>query len=437
MTKIILALVLASGSSAFAAGECKYKGKVVDLYSREKDSFDGVVECERELSEGRQQIEKHTFVKGREIEESIDGPNRKEINRFYEGSPNGWRHGEQLEYYPGTSKLKSRERYVKMHQVGLQEKFYESGKIREKKFYVQEAPDRGGSQVSSIGYLENGDLQYITCAKERANTIDPKICGFEGKSELKLKGSEGEERSRIVFLKGERVEYEEPATRSRGSSVHRGTIQSENLGTLKREKKSDGEKHTLTYQSGQIKRVSFYDSKSYMTGEDTEYFESGKIARKTVFDKGEIEKSECWWENGKPKTKIERDGKTVRATFTWDTGVVHSSGKYTIPDDYYRNANQRLSDMAIQCPMDADEFSPEGKFEVKRRDGTNEFITEYKAGQPVGWSQIFDEKGALRSEELRSSGTARSPGSVIGRKTYQDGKLLKEEKFNSDGSIQE
>ncbi len=350
MMKTILVLALAWSSSALASSnECKYNGKVVDIYGREKDDFNGVVECVRQLSDGKQ-VEKHTFVKGREVEVFIDGPNRKEISRYFDGNTNGWRHGEQLEYYPGTSKIKSRERYVKMHQVGLQEKFYENGKIQEKKFYFQETPEQGGSQVASIGYLENGAIQYISCSKVRSQTIDPKACGFDGRNEIKFKNPDGTERSRIVFEKGERIEYEDRARRqfNRDSIFQRGTIQKDELGTLKREKKGDGEKHTLTYKGGQVKRVNFYDSKSSITGEDTEYFESGKLARKTVFNKGEVEKSECWWENGKPKSKVERDGKSVRATFTWDTGVVRSSGRYTFPDDYYGGSETlRLGNVAI------------------------------------------------------------------------------------------
>lgn len=416
---------------------CKLGGKVVDRFGPERKTFDGVMTCVRENQQGKT-VEMHTFVKGHRIEESIDGPTRKEIQRFYPEVGRHWRHGEQLEYYPGTNKLKARGRYVKMHKVGLQEQFYESGKIKERTFWVQDRKDGGVTQTSGIGYRENGGIQYIRCSNSKDTTLDPKLCGFEGKNTVSLVTETGEATGRIVFERGVKIETE-TANFSKSEwagASQRGTILADADVKLKREKLTNGEKLTWTYGDGKIKRVSLIDEKGDLTGRDEEFFPSGKPARVTVFENSKAKRSECWWENGKPKTKFERSSEKIIATFTWDTGVVQSSGSYRFPKTSI-NDEAWLNELVISCEDRVAGLEREGPFEYKRRDGTLEMSGEYKNGQPVGWFKNFDKSGVIETEEQFSEGTSQKPSRRISRKTYRDGNLTKEEKFNSDGSIQD
>jgi antitoxin component YwqK of YwqJK toxin-antitoxin module len=431
-------LVAICSPSAFGqAAVCKYNGKEVDRWGPERAKFNGVVTCIRENRDGNT-IEKHTYVNGHHSEESFDSPSRKEIKRYFDGSENSWLHGEQLEYFPRTTKLKSRKHYDKSNQLGLQEMFYESGKIKQKEFWVKDRPDGGARQTASIGYREGGGIQFIRCSDARETTLDPKLCGFDGKSKVDLVDDDGKASIHFVFEKGVKIESDSP-TNSRsnnGSALQRGTLPSAEAARLKREKTSSGEKLTWSYEDGKIKRISFLDEKGFTTGEDSEYFPSGKPARKTLFEKKLAVQSECWWENGKPKAKFKRDGDQVTATYTWDTGVVASTGKYAVRKNSYDH-DDSLIDMVMSCEARTYSLDPEGHFEAKRRDGTLEWSGDFKDGQPVGWQKQFDKLGKLDSEQLFAPGTQKKPGVLLERKTYQEGVLLKHEKFNSDGSIQE
>lgn len=421
---LLTILVAASTSltSAFAharntAHSCQLGGQEVEFYGPDKKTYDGVMTCVRKMYDGTEQNEKHTFRKGKRIEESIESRTRKFIHRFSEASENEWRHGEQLDYFPGTNRVKSRENYRNMHKIGLQESFYESGKIKERSFYEQENPNRGSSQTASIGYLENGNIQFIRCSKSRATTIDPKLCGFGAKSTVTLTDASGAIRHRFIFEDGEKVESEGDAR--------------DQSGKLKREKNGSGEKLTWTFPSGKTKRVSLINQKGDFHGEDLTYFESGKISRKTFFENSKGLRSECWWENGKPKAKIEREGELVRATLTWDTGAIETSGTYSVTPDRY-GTRDSINDFMLNCQREYG-LMKQGPFEAKRRDGTLEWSGHFKNGQVTGWIKRFDKTGALESEERFEE--VEKKNLLRERKTYESGKLVKEEKFNSDGSI--
>lgn len=418
---------------------CTMDGKEVDRWGPDRAKYDGVITCIRKGSKGNENtVEKHTYKMGHHIEESIDGPSRKEIRRYFDGEATNWLHGEQLEFYPGTTKLKSRGHYVKAREVGLQEKFYQSGNIQQKDLWVQDRADGGVRQAASIGYRENGGIQFIRCSDSRETTIDPKLCGFDAKSTVNLVDEKGDSKTQFVFEKGVKVGSEVVAENSRrwAPAIQRGTIQAADAARLKREKNGDGEKLTWTFADGKIKRTSFLDGKGFYTDDDSEFFASGKPARKTRFNKSKAIRSDCWWENGKPKAKFERDGDKVTATFTWDNGTIKYAGNFTVPNQNF-SADDAVTDLMVACEEHLYQLERQGHFIEKRRDGSLRIVGDYKDGQPVGWLKSYDKAGNLETEESYATGTRERPGMVTARKTYEAGKLVKEEKFNSDGSIQD
>ncbi|CAN5409916.1 hypothetical protein BH10BDE1_BH10BDE1_31000 [soil metagenome] len=142
---------------------------------------------------------------------------------------------------------------------------------------------------------------------------------------MNLVGEKGDSKTQFVFEKGVKVESEVAAENSRrwAPAIQRGTIQTADAARLKREKNGDVEKLTWTFADGKIKRTSFLDEKGFYTDDDSEFFASGKPARKTRFSKSKASRSECWWETG----TCERPG-MVTARKTYEAGKIVKEEKF-------------------------------------------------------------------------------------------------------------
>jgi hypothetical protein len=101
---------------------CKYKGDIVDLEDSDVKAFiEGEVTCVRTFRDGQKSTERKVMSKGKILEEEEIRKDRHELRRYKIVNGNGLRHGEQLEYYPGTKAMKVRERNIDGNKVGLQE----------------------------------------------------------------------------------------------------------------------------------------------------------------------------------------------------------------------------------------------------------------------------------------------------------------------------
>lgn len=411
-----------------AAADCLYQGKKVDIYSSEdRKNLDGKVVCDKTT---------YIYKKGHKIEEIIETPQQKHHFRFFDGNDKEWRHGEQTEFYPGTQQVQRRERLEKMHKVGLQESFYKSGKIQTKSFYVQENPQRSGSEASSIGYHENGEIQFLRCAKVKAHTLDPKLCGYEGPSTVKRTDGAGNVKATITYLNGQIMEEEKDAPQMSAWApvVQSGTNPKPAAVKTKKENHGTQQKLTTLYANGKTKRETWVDENGRITGVDSEFFESGKLVRKTNFENGKATSSECFWENGKPRAKIQTQGEAFQVEFTWDSGVVEVATKLSLDPSTAQYNNPEL-ELMLLCSGIPYGFYKEGPSEVKRRDGSLVESGKYKAGRPLGWLKLYSEKGELMKELLYSEKTNERDSFVQAARFYENGKLSKEEKYNSDGSI--
>lgn len=438
MKKIFFALTLVS-LSAWAERKCTFQGKEFDIYKAEnRDAFNGVVKCKNDFS-GEVIEEEQTYKNGRVIEEKFDGPNRKEVKHFYPDSPNQWQHGEQIEYFPKTNKIRRKEFYQKMHKVGLQESFHENGKVDERKFYVHEKEDRGSDETASIGYLENGQIRYIRCAKEKKNTIDPKLCGFEGVSKFSTYTEDGSVSRTLTYKNGELLEEEIPGPRfsARNNDFMLGMQKDMKPFLVRITHDGEFKRYVYLNEKGKPQREFAFDDKGKATGDDKEYFASEKLARKTVFEKGEVVSSECWWENGKPRGKYKKTKDGVDTTMTWGNGTVQFSGQFVERREGYYSSYDRdkLLSIALQCSRVDYAFLRQGPFTEFNEAGKKIYEGTFEKGQETGWHKIYDGNGAIAEELLYD--TSKKPAFVAQKKSYKDGKLVSDQKLNSDGSPKE
>lgn len=438
MKKLFVLIVLLS-VSAWAERKCTFQGKEFDIYrAPNRDTFSGVVKCKNEFSSETIE-EEQTYKNGRLIEEKFDGKNRKDIHRYYPDSPNQWRHGEQIDYYPKTNKIRRKENYQKMHQVGMQESFYESGKIEERKFYIHENENRGSEEAASIGYLENGSVRYIRCAKEKKNTIDPKLCGFEGLSRFSTYLDDGAIGRTLTYKNGELLEEEIPGARfsARNNDFMIGLQKDLKPATVRITYNGKSKKYIYLSEKNKPLREFTFDDHGKVSGEDKEFFPNEKLARKTDFEKGEVTASECWWENGKPRGKYKKTKDGIEATMTWGNGTVQYSAQFIEkPDEYYSSyKTDKLLDIALQCARPDYSFSRQGNFTEFNEAGKKIYEGAFEKGEETGWHKSYDENGTLVEELLYD--TSKKPAFVSQKKTYKDGKLVSDKKLNSDGSPRE
>lgn len=433
MKRIFFLITLVS-LSGWAERKCTFQGKEFDIYNApNRETFTGTVKCKNTFSHETSD-EEQVYKNGRLIEEKIDGAERKQVRRFYPDHPNQWQHGEQLEYFPKTNKIRRKENYEKMHKIGLQEAFHENGKIAERQFYVRESEEQGSSEAASIGYLENGDVEYLRCSKDKKTTIDLKLCGFEGKTQTHTKAESGEIRRSVTYLNGELIEEEIPVESfpTKGNILFEGYLKDAKAKTVKINHTGKNKKYTYLYANGKSKREFSSNEDGKVDGKDTEYFQSGQIARKTEFKKGEAQSGECWWENGKPRAQYQKTNEGLNANLTWDTGTENYKGSYVLNKRFAQLSNALLNTM-LGCGQPAYAFERQGAFLELSREGFKVAEGSFEKGDPTGWHKLYDKKGLLAEEVLYDP--SQKPNFISEKKTYEDGKLTKHEKYNSDGSI--
>lgn len=433
MKKIFFLITLIS-LSAWAERKCTFEGKEFDIYkAANRDTFSGVVKCKSEFSKETIE-EEQTYKNGRVLEEKFDGPNRKETLHYSPDSPNQWRHGEQIEYYPKTNKIRHKENYNKMHKIGLQEKFYEGGQIEEREFYVQEKEGKAPTRAAAVGYLDNGDIQYLQCSKDKKSTIEPKACGFEGLSKIALRSKKGETQKTVSYLNGNIQEEEMPfeSFSARGSFLFNGTFKDSKAKLIKITHTGEAKKYLFLYENGKTKREFSTGERGQIEGKDIEYFQNGNKARKTEFVKGEAQNGECWWENGKPRARYEKEADGLRATLIWDTGVENYKGSFVLNNRYDQTAEEFVQTM-LGCREPGYSFERQGPFIELNKEGLKISEGAFEKGEPKGWHKIYDKKGELAEEKFYE--VSQKPHYVSEKKIYENGKLTKHEKFNSDGSI--
>lgn len=441
MTQIfyVLATMAFSLTSFAMTYNCTHKGKSVDLDDPDVKVFIvGEVLCIRDWGTEKQK-ERLILSKGKKQLEEIDGARRHVLKRFIVINGNEVEDGEQLEYFPGTDKIQTKVVKVKGFETGLKETFFLSGKIKERRFYESENSEQASNETASIGYLENGKIQFVRCGTSSKNTIDPKLCGFEGPSQLTTYTDSGEQRTKMTLVKGKKIETEEAArTLSRWASIlQTGTIR-EPKATQRKTKVNSDNSSVLTdlYENGKTKRIVNIDANGSFQGADDEWFQSGKLARHTVYGKSDgnakrliVIESQCWWENGKKRATVARNGDLIEIQNFYDNGQLQFSGKYS----YNSSKNYYWNDSDVEGLVSCEPYSysleSEGLHKAWSSDGTLHHETEFVKGQRQGIEKLYDKTGVLKFEIFYEK------DKMTRRKTYKEQKLQKDEEFFADGSV--
>lgn len=450
----VLAFCLLAWTSAHAKSlVCKYKGDEVDLDDADVKAFiEGEVTCVRTYSDGQTATERKVLSKGKVLEEEVIGKNRHELRRYKIINGNNLRHGEQLEYYPGTKAVKIRERNVDGHKVGLQESFFENGKIKEKAFYAKVEGSSGApSEVANIRFTPSGKIAYLRCSENKETTIDPTLCGFMGPKDNEYYYDNEKLRAKVRLQNGKVLESEEEAaTNSRWASVlQTGTVDEPSAVKRKKENKPDGSSiFTDLYENGKVKRRMEIDSRGNLTGKDEEWYESGQMARSTTYGRTKanspmnkdgdltVEQSSCWWQNGKPKIEVSRN--KVTSTFEikayWDNGTLQSKGTVRSRTGCGYCMGLPAVEFLIQCESGYGYgFKNEGVHYEWDQDGQPSSEVTYSDGQRHGIEKIFARpKGAPTSYLAEERTYAKGKVSKLIR--YEDGKPVSTEEYFPDGS---
>ncbi len=447
---VVLACTWTSASASAQANEvlCKHKGEVVDLNDSDVKAFiEGEVTCVRTFSDGKQAKERLIMAKGKVLEEEIIRSDRHELHRYKIINGNGLRHGEQLEYYPGTNKLKAREQNVDGHKLGLQERFFENGKIKEKEFYAKKEGSNGApGQVASVRFTPDGKIGHLRCSENAETTIDPILCGFSGAKDVDLYRDDGKLRSKVKLANGKVLESEEDAQPiSRWASVlQRGAVDEPKADKRKKENQSNGTSvFTDFYSNGKVKRRMELDSRGNLTGIDEEWFESGQKARSTTYGKGQsnndltVLQSQCWWQNGKPKIEVRKakPSSVFEIKTYWDNGTLATQGSVKTRTDCAYCWEIDAVEYLVQCEArHGYGFKSEGTYFEWDRDGQPSREVSYSDGDLHGIDKIYLRPIGAPVSYLSEERTFEK-GKMAKKVKYENGKAVKTEEYFPDGSI--
>lgn len=442
-------------TSAYAQNNvCKYKGDIVDLDDSDVKAFiEGEVTCVRTFSDGQKSTERKVMSKGKILEEELIQKDRHELRRYKIVNGNGLRHGEQLEYFPGTGKVKERERTVDGNKVGLQETYFENGKVKGKDFYASTDGSNGApGQVASIRYTLDGKIAYLKCSDKRETTIDPDLCGFSGPKQIELYRDDGKLRSKVKMEKGKLVESEEDAApTSRWASVlSRGAVDEPKAVKRKRENKpSGGSVFTDFYQNGKVKRRMEIDERGMLVGLDEEWYESGQKARSTTYGRQKsdskirtdadltVDQSSCWWQNGKPKIEVikVKSNSLFEIKTYWDNGKIATQGSMKTRTDCAYCMGISAVENLVECePGYGYGFKREGSHFGWDRDGQPFSEVTYVDDVLHGIQKAYHRpEGAPQSYLIEER--FYDKGKVAKSIKYENGKAVKTEEYFPDGSL--
>lgn len=433
---------------------CKHKGEVVDLDDSDVKAFiEGEVNCVRTFSDGEKSTERKVMSKGKVLEEEIIRKDRHELRRYKIINGNNLRHGEQLEFFPGTKTIKERERTVDGNKVGLQETFFENGKPKGKEFYAKiEGSSGAPGQVASIRYTASGKVASLRCSSSRETTLDPELCGFSGSKEVELYRDDGALRSKVKMENGKLIESEEDAVpTSRWASVlSRGAVDEPKAAKRKRENKpGGGTVFTDFYKDGKVKRRMEIDGKGLLVGTDEEWYESGQKARSTTYGRQKseakyrtdgdltIEQSACWWQNGKPKIEVSKTKSSplFEIKTYWDNGKLATKGSIKNRTDCAYCMGVNAIETLVECePGYAYGFKHEGTHFEWDRDGQPRSEVSYVDGELHGNQKVYHRPAGVPQSYLAEE-RVYEKGKLAKYIVYENGKVAKTEEYFPDGSI--
>lgn len=228
----------------------------------------------------------------------------------------------------------------------------------------------GKGRLASIEYNDRGELMRLSCADEPLLGEDRVLCGFDGKV------------SEVSFYnaKGEAAGQARFENGKRLSAIELSTGGS----VMRSEDEAHGGRRILRvhFPDGSLRMETVVAGKMRET--EREFAQGGQPVRETRWNDGWKAEETLWYLNGQPKTKTrwEREGAEVRV----------------MTESYWDNGRIR------------------------------ERSTRDNRGNVLGVLERYTETGALESEATYRM------GKLTRRKSYKDGKLIRDEELFEDGS---
>ncbi|MET3120049.1 antitoxin component YwqK of YwqJK toxin-antitoxin module [Undibacterium sp. GrIS 1.8] len=410
----------------------------------DRQKSDGTVSCVRDWGNEKQK-ERFVFSKGHKLEEEIDGPRQHVLRHFAQVNGYDTKSGEQITYFPGTSKIRIKENVKSNQNSGMKEEYSADGSIFQRTLYGDGTTGKLGYEVSSIGYLPGGQIRFARCSDKKETSIDAKLCGFNGPSDIVYYDIHGQVYKKVRLVQGKETNIEEAvkATSEWDSVLKVGSITVPKAAKRQKQINSDGSA-TITdlYADGKIKRVMHVDSKGALVGTDEEWFNSGGKARSTAYGVGGssgkdliVQQSSCWWENGSPRAVIQKKNDIYSMQYYWDNEKLQFTGNVSLQNDEMVWGSNNVESLMSCEPSDYG-FKREGPQKFYSRNGGIEAEAFFAKGLRQGHEKVYEPKG-MPGKEVLSIERDYEDDHVTHAKYYKEGKLDKEERYFSDGSVKE
>jgi antitoxin component YwqK of YwqJK toxin-antitoxin module len=445
MYRCLVTFILLAPISIFA--KCYVGNSVVVVDDVVNESFTGMVTCKENPGNPKLTILSR-YLKGILVEEVMDSPERKETRRYSPNSAQRMLHGKQHDFFPGSDRIWREENFENGIKSGIQIEYYKNGQVKEKLFFALIKGENYSSEVAFIKYSESGALQFIKCSKHESQTLDPKSCGFKGKSSLEISDEGTHAKRKLVFQNGSLIsstedlsfEYYLQRIGERRKDVFfqdiKGFAQPSKvlISTIASRKKLQ-----FYFKDGTLARELDQLENEVADGVDVTFSEDKKKLREVFFKEGVPQYAISWWLNGNKKYEFKYSNDLIEYKDFWDNGNEKSSGIWSLAlwiDKKY------LKDHLTSIFLDKDGiYLGEGRSCVAEngvskewsRDGHKEFEGTFKDGVSIGWHRFYNgENGQIKFEEFYKENEKSS--FISERKNYKNGQLISHIHYNSDGS---
>jgi antitoxin component YwqK of YwqJK toxin-antitoxin module len=363
------------------ASTAKLTGRVVC-----KDLDSGKIEREIPYVNGKQEgVGVMMTFEGKRIETTYQAGKKNGLERRYD------RDGKLLEDT----------HFVQDHELGEGRRFFPDGKVARR--VLRREPE---IETLRFEYDPAGHLADLRCGSQVTLPIGRHPCHYETRTEVvRLFHPNGQVKETIPIVNG----WREGKTERFGPDGKPLGLMTFKLG------KQSGLTEERT-DSGQLVRRATYLA-GELDGPEEKFFPDGKLAERTMYSHDRQQSLLRMWQNGQKRSML----------------TVTNAGKAELLEEFYDDGKPKSVEPSVWGSDRWEDGSMQRHGIVKRwwPNGKLAAQESYKNGELDGPSTTYFEDGTLESSETWTNAR------VTSRKQYDaHGKLLKDERYNEDGSRQ-
>jgi antitoxin component YwqK of YwqJK toxin-antitoxin module len=397
-----VAVAVAAGVAAIprpagAFQRCAVGEKSINLDNgASTEGLTGKVIC-RDADSGKVERE-IPYVKGKEegveVTMTFDG---KRLETTYRA---GKKHGLRRAFGP-DGKLLEETHFVDDDELGEGRTFYADGKVKTR--VVRRQND---VETLRFEYDESGRLVDLRCGSQVSIPIGRHPCQYEKRTEVVRLFHPNGKPKEVIPLAGGLREGASQRLAADGRPAGVMTFKAGKLSGISEERT----------EAGQLaRRVSYADGE--LDGPDERFFADGKLAERAVYSHGRRQSVLRMWQNGQKRSML----------------TIKDGDKAELLEELFDNGKPKSIEPSVWGP---NRWGGEGMRlhgQVKRWWESGHLASDevYANGELDGPSTHYFENGQVELAETWKAGRATS------RKQWDEhGKLLKDERYNEDGSRQ-